>query len=169
MSRCNYCGKETADAFKCSHCGSEHCQDHRLPEYHDCPLFVKAEAETPTYAEVHAETRTASGIEAPEPMDPSENKHSRPGSSSENESKSASTSSSESQSAQKQKRRSSSSRSSTDSRSRQRSSGKGTKAARTTYYKGRAWVKAPFHLLLDYLIPILAFLVVFGGVIYILS
>jgi len=38
MPSCEYCGDTFDDfAFVCSYCEEAHCQDHRLPESHDCP------------------------------------------------------------------------------------------------------------------------------------
>jgi hypothetical protein len=36
MSRCDYCGKETALPFTCQHCGGKFCEEHRLPPNHTC-------------------------------------------------------------------------------------------------------------------------------------
>jgi predicted nucleic acid binding AN1-type Zn finger protein len=46
MSPCSVCGEETVPAFACNYCESEHCEEHRLPENHDCPSFT-GEATTP--------------------------------------------------------------------------------------------------------------------------
>ena len=40
MDTCHDCGEETEHAFSCNHCGQSFCGDHRLPEKHDCPVFV---------------------------------------------------------------------------------------------------------------------------------
>lgn len=37
MPKCVYCGKEVDLPFQCSFCGFYFCNEHRLPENHDCP------------------------------------------------------------------------------------------------------------------------------------
>ena len=38
MADCDVCGDGPGKyAYTCSHCGGQHCSDHRLPERHDCP------------------------------------------------------------------------------------------------------------------------------------
>jgi len=37
MAKCDYCGKATYLPFTCKHCGGTFCEDHRLPEAHECP------------------------------------------------------------------------------------------------------------------------------------
>ena len=36
MTRCDYCGSETALPFTCQHCGGKFCPDCRLPPNHNC-------------------------------------------------------------------------------------------------------------------------------------
>ena len=36
MPRCEFCGKEIYLPFQCNYCGRYFCEDHRLPENHDC-------------------------------------------------------------------------------------------------------------------------------------
>jgi len=36
-SHCNYCLKPTPLPYQCSRCEEWYCQDHRLPEEHNCP------------------------------------------------------------------------------------------------------------------------------------
>jgi predicted nucleic acid binding AN1-type Zn finger protein len=40
MDTCDNCGQSTDHAFQCNHCKQSFCGDHRLPENHDCPVFV---------------------------------------------------------------------------------------------------------------------------------
>ncbi len=42
--------------FKCPYCGGLFCEEHRLPEAHNCPS-LKAARYVPHYSEVHAEIR----------------------------------------------------------------------------------------------------------------
>jgi len=44
MGSCSYCGDNIEHAFPCNHCGQRHCGEHRLPENHNCPLFVSDES-----------------------------------------------------------------------------------------------------------------------------
>jgi len=69
MAICNHCGEEISDPFECSRCSSKYCVDHRLPEKHDCPLFVKSEAKSPSVTKTYPNHSGGSGVEAPEPMD----------------------------------------------------------------------------------------------------
>ncbi len=36
MPKCEECGKELALPFRCSYCGGNYCDEHRLPENHEC-------------------------------------------------------------------------------------------------------------------------------------
>lgn len=36
MARCEYCGKEVYLPYKCKYCGGLFCEEHHLPENHDC-------------------------------------------------------------------------------------------------------------------------------------
>lgn len=40
MTDCKICDVEEEIQFKCNHCGSVFCSDHRLPEAHDCPALI---------------------------------------------------------------------------------------------------------------------------------
>ncbi|MBS7614124.1 hypothetical protein KEJ18_00040 [Candidatus Bathyarchaeota archaeon] len=40
--KCQYCGKNVDLPFRCSFCGMYHCEEHRLPENHNCPELWKA-------------------------------------------------------------------------------------------------------------------------------
>jgi|Deesub1362B_J571_1020462.scaffolds.fasta_scaffold02212_2 hypothetical protein len=41
MSKCEYCGKDFLFPFVCSYCGKTFCNEHRLPEKHQCPSLPK--------------------------------------------------------------------------------------------------------------------------------
>jgi len=45
--KCHYCGKEVILPFKCPFCGEYFCEDHRLPENHECPELWKARIRPP--------------------------------------------------------------------------------------------------------------------------
>ena len=36
MVKCEKCGVETYMPFRCNYCGGYFCEQHRLPEFHDC-------------------------------------------------------------------------------------------------------------------------------------
>lgn len=36
MPKCEQCDKETFFPFRCNYCGKDYCEEHRLPESHDC-------------------------------------------------------------------------------------------------------------------------------------
>ena len=36
MVKCDKCGVETYMPFRCNYCGGYYCEQHRLPEFHDC-------------------------------------------------------------------------------------------------------------------------------------
>lgn len=72
---CKHCGESVEQPFTCSHCDQQYCSKHRLPEQHDCPLFVAEAAERPTRGQVHADRTQGSGVDAPEPMDLDRSSH----------------------------------------------------------------------------------------------
>jgi len=39
MKKCEKCGKEVLFPFTCTYCGKDYCDEHRLPENHQCPTF----------------------------------------------------------------------------------------------------------------------------------
>ena len=45
--KCHYCGKGVILPFKCPFCGEYFCEDHRLPENHECPELWKARIRPP--------------------------------------------------------------------------------------------------------------------------
>jgi predicted nucleic acid binding AN1-type Zn finger protein len=40
MTSCDVCGETVSKEFTCSHCGTDLCGEHRLPEAHDCPSLL---------------------------------------------------------------------------------------------------------------------------------
>ncbi len=36
MGNCNYCGEKVSMPYKCKFCGQIFCDEHRLPESHEC-------------------------------------------------------------------------------------------------------------------------------------
>lgn len=46
MNKCEQCGKEVLFPFTCTYCGKEYCDEHRLPESHECSNMPK---EPPPY------------------------------------------------------------------------------------------------------------------------
>ncbi|QZA88940.1 rhomboid family intramembrane serine protease [Salinarchaeum sp. IM2453] len=42
MPKCDVCGYEVTLPRECSYCGGTYCEDHRLPEAHDCPGLDQA-------------------------------------------------------------------------------------------------------------------------------
>jgi hypothetical protein len=61
---CSHCGTEVRNPHSCSYCEREFCDDHRLPENHDCPF--QAHATRPSSDDGVQE---GSGVEEPEPLD----------------------------------------------------------------------------------------------------
>lgn len=45
MAACDFCGEQYSPRYECNHCGQHHCPDCRLPEQHNCPLFVTGSSE----------------------------------------------------------------------------------------------------------------------------
>ena len=41
VAKCEYCGKEVLLPFRCKFCGGYFCEEHRLPEKHNCPNIPK--------------------------------------------------------------------------------------------------------------------------------
>jgi Zn-dependent protease len=41
MVQCDKCGKETYMPFRCKYCGGYFCDEHRLPELHDCTGYYR--------------------------------------------------------------------------------------------------------------------------------
>jgi hypothetical protein len=41
MPKCQQCDKETFFPFRCNYCGKDYCEEHRLPESHDCVSLPK--------------------------------------------------------------------------------------------------------------------------------
>jgi Zn-dependent protease len=42
---CGKCGQETFMPFRCPYCGNQFCSEHRLPENHQCPNLIQAQAQ----------------------------------------------------------------------------------------------------------------------------
>jgi Zn-dependent protease len=49
--KCQYCGKNVDFPFRCSFCGMYHCDEHRLPENHNCPELWQAIVRQPVSTE----------------------------------------------------------------------------------------------------------------------
>jgi len=45
--KCHYCGREVILPFKCPFCGQYFCEDHRLPENHNCPELWRVRTRSP--------------------------------------------------------------------------------------------------------------------------
>jgi hypothetical protein len=41
MKKCEKCGKEVLFPFTCTYCGNDYCDEHRLPESHECSNLPK--------------------------------------------------------------------------------------------------------------------------------
>lgn len=68
MATCDHCGTAVDHPFRCTHCDSQFCGDHRLPEKHDCPLYVPEDWQGGESTAGTTEQR-GGGVEAPEPID----------------------------------------------------------------------------------------------------
>lgn len=53
-NRCDYCGREVYLPFRCPYCGGKFCEEHRLPENHNCPS-LRERRNVPTSSVVHSE------------------------------------------------------------------------------------------------------------------
>ena len=42
---CNKCGQDVLMPFRCPYCGGQFCSEHRLPENHQCPNLLQAQAQ----------------------------------------------------------------------------------------------------------------------------
>ncbi|NLE03834.1 MAG: hypothetical protein GX638_03390 [Crenarchaeota archaeon] len=42
---CSKCGKDVIMPFRCPYCGEQFCSEHRLPENHQCPNLLQAQAQ----------------------------------------------------------------------------------------------------------------------------
>lgn len=40
MAGCSICNASSDLAYRCNYCGASHCEEHRLPENHDCFVLV---------------------------------------------------------------------------------------------------------------------------------
>ncbi|WP_302082092.1 AN1-type zinc finger domain-containing protein [Salinibaculum rarum] len=71
MATCAHCGTEVDHPFTCTHCNSQFCGDHRLPEKHDCPLHVPESGQGgKSTAHISGQhTDRNNDVEAPEPME----------------------------------------------------------------------------------------------------
>ena len=49
--KCQYCGKKVDLPFRCSFCGMYYCEEHRLPENHNCPELWQAIIRQPRFKE----------------------------------------------------------------------------------------------------------------------
>jgi Zn-dependent protease len=49
--KCQYCGKNVDFPFQCSFCGMYYCDEHRLPENHNCPELWQAQVRRPSSQE----------------------------------------------------------------------------------------------------------------------
>ena len=68
MATCDHCGTAVDQPFRCNHCSSQFCGDHRLPEKHDCPLYVPENWQGGKSTAGPTEQRE-SAVNTPEPMD----------------------------------------------------------------------------------------------------
>ncbi len=57
LNVCQYCGKPTYLPFRCPYCGGIFCEEHRLPEAHNCPS-LREKRYVPHYSEVHVDYST---------------------------------------------------------------------------------------------------------------
>lgn len=53
-NKCDYCGKEVYLPFRCPYCGGKFCEEHRLPENHNCPS-LKEKRIVPYSSVVHSD------------------------------------------------------------------------------------------------------------------
>jgi len=53
-NKCDYCGKEVYLPFRCPYCGGRFCEEHRLPENHNCPSLREIR-NVPRSSIVHSE------------------------------------------------------------------------------------------------------------------
>ncbi len=85
MATCDFCGEQYSPRYECNYCEQHHCAECRLPEQHNCPLFVIGESErlfesdAPSTLGERASEQTesrdeSSDVEDPEPMDLSDHK-----------------------------------------------------------------------------------------------
>jgi len=172
---CDYCGVSIQNPFECNHCKASHCGEHRLPEKHGCPfagvLETPDDRGTEKYGyRVHGD----SGVEEPEPLDLSDRAHisSDTGESPKDTDDSNNVPTQDSSPDVAPDGSIGDETPGVDHSEPSPQTGDTADtadAARTGYNKTRAWVKAPFGLLRRYFIPILAFLVVFGLVLFFLS
>jgi Zn-dependent protease len=52
MVQCDKCGKEAYMPFRCNYCGGYFCEEHRLPEFHECSgLYKQTRNSTHDYAQ----------------------------------------------------------------------------------------------------------------------
>lgn len=160
MATCDHCGTDSDQPFTCSHCGQSHCPDHRLPENHDCAMHVPERGSGgPSTSEIHGRNvvERAGDVDRPEPMDLDETT-SLGTTRSETGNKSPPVRT-KNQTEGTTPPEEGTNRGSTDSRDRSRS----------LWYKIRGTVRAPFALLGRYLIPLLAFALVFLVVLYVVG
>ncbi|MFP3951325.1 MAG: AN1-type zinc finger domain-containing protein [Candidatus Bathyarchaeia archaeon] len=59
MVKCDECGKETYMPFRCRYCGGYYCEEHRLPEFHNCTGLYQNKQSKRGYTET---TETVSGV-----------------------------------------------------------------------------------------------------------
>ncbi len=53
-NKCDYCGKDVYLPFRCPYCGGKFCEEHRLPENHNCPS-LRQRRNVPSSSVVHSE------------------------------------------------------------------------------------------------------------------
>jgi len=65
--KCHYCGRDVMLPFKCPFCGQYFCEDHRLPENHNCPELWRVRTRSPPSASVERERISVPRREVKEP------------------------------------------------------------------------------------------------------
>lgn len=142
MAACDICGDDKDFSYTCRRCEGQFCGYHRHPESHDCDGGLvgdyKQKESGPDSLEVDQPTPTKAVEEI--------------GDSSPDVAVDGSLKSKPSETSPGQQQ-------DTEHRSN---------PFRTAFYKVRGFVRAPFHLLREYIIPVLAFLTVFVIIPYLL-
>lgn len=168
---CAVCGDPVDAGFECSYCDVRHCTAHRLPEAHGCPGVPQTPTAATGTVESDADSSTQRGLNREDPAEKMERvTTASPESTNGNDEAGEDTPGPreptfEASSPDLDPDGSLATGATTDGNQPDQRAANQPSTTRRLYHKLRATVRAPFGLLREYVIPLLAVLTVLGTVV----